>query len=112
MDERRKHKRERLPIPIIYSYFQEDTKRIDNGNKAVDISSGGISFSENSSIPVGSELVIKINLLNKIVNCKGTVVWNREECRNKWSIGVKFKSVATLDVEVLTALSRSVFAHA
>lgn len=112
MDERRRHQRERLPIPIIYSYFMEDTKRVDNGNKALDISCGGISFSENCSIPIGSKMVLKINLINKIITCRGIVVWNREECRDKWSIGIKFTGLSALNWEVLSAASRSVLAQA
>lgn len=111
MDERRMHKRERVSVPIIYSYYKNDSKRVDTGNKAIDISGGGISFSENSCIPIGSNLMIKINLINKIVNCQGTVVWNKEEQRDKWSIGVQFKSVSAIDCDIISAASKSVFAR-
>ncbi len=110
MDERRDYPRNETKIALKYSYQNKESRRVSEGMVTLNVSKSGLCFSSDREIEIGTVLILKMNIIDETISCKGEVVRsNKMKVLGKWDIGIVLNDIDNKKREKLVAFSHDLF---
>ena len=91
--EKRRHRRTRFSEPVRFQFKEESNF---GGCLACDIGEGGMKVNFNDFIPLNTEMILQMKLMNipKVVDVSGQVAWlEKVPYSDRYHIGVRFTKI-------------------